>query len=62
MRYRAVAVGVFRDGKELSILSESLRSVDAWAAKIAKAENVPVRIYEREWTLKRTEQVPDVKA
>ena len=58
MRYKAVAVGVMRDGKSVSILSESLRSVDAWASMIAKTYKVPVEVYVREWDLLRTEPVP----
>jgi hypothetical protein len=55
MKYRAVAIGLVKDGHPVQNLSNSLETVELWAKKTHESDGVPVEIYIREETLLRTE-------
>lgn len=59
INYRAVAVGLLRDGHPVQYFGQHLTKVALWAEAITKQDRVPVDIYEYKEVLLRTEMPPD---
>lgn len=54
MKYRAIAIGVEKDGKPLQIYAQSLSAVQAWAKEIHQTEKVPINVFVSEERLLTT--------
>jgi hypothetical protein len=61
MRYRAVAVGIEKDGHPVQITGMVVGPVVAWAHEMAKTKGVPVEIFESEERLIMRREPPEVE-
>jgi hypothetical protein len=62
MRYRAVAVGLEKDGHPVQITGMVIGPVVSWAHEMAKMKGVPVDIFESEERLIMRREPPEVEA
>ena len=62
MKYRAVAVGLEKDGHPVQVVGMTIGPIIEWAAHVAKTELVPVEVFISEERLLSRHVPPPVPA